>query len=284
MTRAVIYCRNQPSCGSHIVGDLGTLPDAGVSERCMRRSRASLIGTSGLVGGQKPPARSGAPGNGRRCNQSRRFGRLDRRRAADFRATTRRLKAVVAGTRNGSTLRERGKGDAEAMSVLIAVLVGLATAFFGWLLLRLFFQPRFTIEGSGTATDEMFMVRVGNRRGRTVIDMTVSCSLRIPHGQGQENDLTLETPGGFFPIVDGNWHRDIRISMALNTLTAFGRTELANRLSKLAPPGQISARASIARAIQLIEAAQIEVAVSASDRLTGVRNVEAKRIRPATFA
>ena len=87
------------------------------------------------------------------------------------------------------------------LNVFIEIVVGLATAFIGWLGLRLLFQLRFTIEGSGAASHEGYLVRVGNRRCRSLTDVNVSCSLRITHGQKQENDLTLETPAGIFPLV-----------------------------------------------------------------------------------
>jgi hypothetical protein len=74
------------------------------------------------------------------------------------------------------------------------------------------------------------------------------------------------------------------ISMAINSLTDFARAELSKRLNELEPPRQISDIESVAEAIELIEAAEIEVAVSGVDRMTEVRSVQAKRIRPASFA
>jgi hypothetical protein len=101
----------------------------------------------------------------------------------------------------------------------------LAASIIAWLLTMLFLSPRVAIiwpEPDGVVSSALSCeVLIANRSfTRSLIDVRVACSLRIPTSTG-ENDLTLQTSGDSYPIVPPRLQRRVTISMDPQSLTPF---------------------------------------------------------------
>ena len=173
-------------------------------------------------------------------------------------------------------------------SISIGIFTGLVSIFLGWLLVRVYFRPRFSVVSRTGPTPVDWVVAVSNRRGRTVIDMTVTCSLRIQYHPADdptaeaEHDFSLKVPESSFPFVPRDWSRDITISLETGDAHALREPLLLKRLREVDNTiVSLDQVPSLLIAMdKLKNRSAIEVAVSACDWLTGVRTVEPARLEP----
>jgi hypothetical protein len=171
------------------------------------------------------------------------------------------------------------------LSILLGIGIGLVTSIIAWLFTMLVLSPRVTIKANnaagGAEPGPTYQILVSSRRqSRSMIDVKVTCDLHIPHHVNEENVLTLQASSEFFAFVPPRWARVITISMDPDTLTAFGKARLAERLAELNPPRQRSDIASMIEVFELLPTTRIDVAVFASDPLSGARSVSRRSLRP----
>jgi hypothetical protein len=172
-------------------------------------------------------------------------------------------------------------------SILTGIGIGLATSVIGWFLALVFVAPRVSIEdlpaGEESAAWPAYQFRVASRRKRRKLtDVQVRCDLRIPHHGGQENVLRLKASSTEFPFVPAGWMRIITVAMEPASLTAdFGQPELRERLAELTPPKDLSEVESLRTVFHLLPGSRIEVAVFASDPLSGARRASHGSLIPS---
>lgn len=171
------------------------------------------------------------------------------------------------------------------LSIIIGIVIGLATSVIGWAVVMVAFAPRVAIKGRSpdrAQPDADYQILVSSRRRRrSMIDVSVSCNLRIPHHGYQANMLTLQCSSTSFAFVPPRWARVITVSMDPGTLTSFGQDRLSERLAELEPPQEQASLGSLAEIFDLIPMARIDVAVFASDPISGARSVSRASLSPA---
>jgi hypothetical protein len=171
------------------------------------------------------------------------------------------------------------------LSVVVGIGIGLATSIIAWFFTMLLLSPRVAIKGeipdAGAEPKSTYKVLVASRRrSRSMIDVKVTCDLHIPHHGNEENVLTLQISSGFFASVPPKWARVITVSMDPATLTEYGHKRLNERVAELNPPKKRSDIVSLIEIFDLMPMARIDVAVLASDPISGVRSVSRESLRP----